>query len=208
MKRTCSAHSFATAWPKKKLNPKYFFKCTIIPLPRIRCNQVLTVVKNSRLWYNRNVHQHHLTSSHDVAKCLLKLRAEISCATLSSPVRESEAKALPYLQAVIKEWLRMWPPIGAVMFKHAPPGGDTIAGVHIPEGTKVGVCWYGISRCKASYGKMQTYFGQKDGWRLKVTSLNSWEGLTTWSLLRGSGAVWERVLHLRYWTKFLSFCWG
>lgn len=44
------------------------------------------------------------------------------------------------------------------MFKLAPPGGDVIAGIPIPEGTKVGICWYGLSRNKESYGEDANVF--------------------------------------------------
>lgn len=87
-----------------------------------------------------------------------KLRNEIFSVSLSNPVRDSEAMTLPYLQAVIKEGLRMYPPISSVMFKHSPPSGDVIAGIRIPGGTKVGLCWYGISRNKESYGKDSQVF--------------------------------------------------
>jgi cytochrome P450 len=78
-------------------------------------------------------------------------------ASLPSPVRESEAKKSDYLQVVIKEGLRMWPPIRTMTFIHAQ-SGDTITGVYIPEGTKVGVCWYVISRSKSSYGEDANVF--------------------------------------------------
>ena len=43
-------------------------------------------------------------------RVLAKLLAEISGATLSSPISDVEAKKMPYLQATIKEGLRIWPP--------------------------------------------------------------------------------------------------
>lgn len=91
------------------------------------------------------------------------LRAEVSSANLSSPVSESEAKAVFYLQAVIEEGLRMWPPVSAMMFKVAPDGGDFIASVRMREGTKVGVCWYGVSRSKECYGEHANVF-QPERW--------------------------------------------
>jgi len=71
-----------------------------------------------------------------------KLRSEIDTAIarqkISSPIRDAEAKQLPYLQACIKEGLRIWPPVTGLMEKEAPPQGDMINGVFVPGGTKIG----------------------------------------------------------------------
>jgi cytochrome P450 len=45
---------------------------------------------------------------------------------------------MPYLQAVIKEGLRIFPPVAGLMSKEVPPGGDAFNGLYIPEGTKIG----------------------------------------------------------------------
>ncbi|TVY71193.1 Cytochrome P450 monooxygenase mpaDE, partial [Lachnellula suecica] len=82
-----------------------------------------------------------------------KICAEIRAGSLSTPISEKEAKSLPYLQAVIREGLRLWPPIASAMFKLPPPGGDTIAGFRIPEGTKVGIAWYKVGRKREIYGE-------------------------------------------------------
>ncbi len=46
---------------------------------------------------------------------------------------------LPYLQACIKEGLRIFPPITALRERVVPPGGDTIGDVVLPGGTTVGL---------------------------------------------------------------------
>ncbi|KAK1511856.1 hypothetical protein CTAM01_00786 [Colletotrichum tamarilloi] len=53
-------------------------------------------------------------------------------------ISDAEARNLPYLQAVIKEGLRIFPPVAGLMAKQAPPEGDTWNGVFIPGGTRVG----------------------------------------------------------------------
>ncbi|KAH9989602.1 putative benzoate 4-monooxygenase cytochrome P450 [Xylariaceae sp. FL0662B] len=63
---------------------------------------------------------------------------------ISSPVRESEAKALPYLQAVIKEGLRRFSPITQLRERVVPPCGDSFDGKAIPGGTFVGINSWGI----------------------------------------------------------------
>jgi cytochrome P450 len=91
------------------------------------------------------------------------LRAEINNAVktegkISSPViKDTEWRHLVYLQAVIKEGLRIWPPVTGMMSKFSPPNGDelTIDGekVFIPGGTNIGWASWGIHRNKAVFGE-------------------------------------------------------
>jgi cytochrome P450 len=71
-----------------------------------------------------------------------KLRGEIDHAvdsgTVTLPVISySEGVQMPYLQACIKEGLRMWQPLNGLQTKVAPAEGATINGVYIPGGTQV-----------------------------------------------------------------------
>lgn len=77
-----------------------------------------------------------------------ELDAAAAAGRLSSPVRDAEAKSLPYLQAVIREGLRLYPPSTGLVSKQVPPGGDTIHGYFLPGGTQVGenVCSIGRDR--------------------------------------------------------------
>ncbi len=75
-------------------------------------------------------------------RVLWRLRAEIDEAVnsgnISNPIRDQEARALPYLQACIKEGLRLFPPVTGLLTKLVPPEGDTIDGVFLPGGTDIG----------------------------------------------------------------------
>lgn len=74
---------------------------------------------------------------------LQKLREEISEAreagNLASPPTFKEGYALPYLQAVIQEAMRMHAPVGLPLQRVVPSGGYHISGHFFPAGTVVGV---------------------------------------------------------------------
>ena len=63
----------------------------------------------------------------------------ISEGAISSPIRVDEARNLPYLQACIREGLRIFPPITYLRERVTPPGGDTIDGRYIPSGVNIGL---------------------------------------------------------------------
>ncbi|KAF9875004.1 cytochrome P450 [Colletotrichum karsti] len=85
--------------------------------------------------------------SNPLAFAALRAEIDIGIATgmLSSPVKDMEAKAMPYLQAVIREGLRLYPPSTGIVSKEVPKGGDTIHGSYLPAGTQLGenVCSIG-----------------------------------------------------------------
>ncbi|KUI71671.1 Pisatin demethylase [Cytospora mali] len=62
----------------------------------------------------------------------------VSEGRVSSPIKQEEAKKIPYLQAVIYEGLRMRPPVPTMFPKVVPPQGDEINGIFVPGGTSVG----------------------------------------------------------------------
>jgi cytochrome P450 len=91
----------------------------------------------------------------------LRLQSEIGKFTrdgrISSPViQESEALAMPYLQAVIREGLRIWPPVTGLLSKTAPSQGDEVEidgkKMFIPGGTDIGYCAWGVHRNKEIFG--------------------------------------------------------
>ncbi|KAI1098302.1 cytochrome P450 [Jackrogersella minutella] len=92
----------------------------------------------------------------------MKLNAEIDEAIqngmISSPIKDTEARQLPYLQAVIKEGLRTFPVVTATFFKKVPKGGDVINGYFVPEGTEVGHNVMGIMRSKKYWGNDSDVF--------------------------------------------------
>lgn len=67
------------------------------------------------------------------------LLTELDDANLSSPIPWATAHKLPYLDACIKEALRMTPAIGIPLERVSPPQGMEISGRHFESGTVLGV---------------------------------------------------------------------
>lgn len=65
---------------------------------------------------------------------LQKLRQEIQDAGLGSEPSFQDTQKLPYLQAVIKESMRLHPGVGFPLFRIVPKGGAVICGRFFPEG--------------------------------------------------------------------------
>lgn len=89
-------------------------------------------------------------------RCYDKARAEIDQADadgrLSEHVSYDECLKLPYLQAVMRESLRLHPGIGFPLERYVPPEGATICGIDFPGGTIVGVTAHAVHRDKAVFG--------------------------------------------------------
>ncbi|KAI6769571.1 hypothetical protein HG530_004200 [Fusarium avenaceum] len=83
------------------------------------------------------------------------LIAEIrqSTSAVSTPISWPQTQTLPYLQAVVREGLRMWPPVAGLGFKQVPPEGDTINGFLVPGGTQVGQGFYAVGRSRLVWGE-------------------------------------------------------
>jgi cytochrome P450 len=85
-----------------------------------------------------------------------KLQAEIDAYYADKPsdhiISYSDTKTLPYLQAVIREGMRLWPPAAGLMTKEVPKGGDILHGHFLPGGTEVGQIMVGIGRGPELWG--------------------------------------------------------
>ncbi|KAK7425613.1 hypothetical protein QQZ08_007936 [Neonectria magnoliae] len=78
-----------------------------------------------------------------------------SCAL---PVTFASAKDLPYLNAVIREALRLHPPMFIMLARTVPKGGARICGRYIREGTECGIPAYVLHRDPA-------VFEDPDAWK-------------------------------------------
>jgi len=63
-----------------------------------------------------------------------EIRQFVSDGRISDPVTFIEAQSMPYLQAVIKEALRLHPAVGQIMARVVPKGGAEFHGYFFPEG--------------------------------------------------------------------------
>ncbi|CAM1502523.1 Fc.00g045070.m01.CDS01 [Cosmosporella sp. VM-42] len=70
------------------------------------------------------------------------------------PPAYKEAKALPYVDAVVREALRMLPGVSMTMERYVPQGGYSLPnGDFLPQGTIVGMSPYILARNKFVYGE-------------------------------------------------------
>ena len=99
-----------------------------------------------------------LTNPHIYKRLQDEIDAHVKLGVASSPITDAEARSMPYLQAVIKEGLRILPPASGAMFKQVPPGGDVIDGKYLPGGTQIGNSPLGIQRMKSIYGPDADHF--------------------------------------------------
>jgi cytochrome P450 len=106
----------------------------------------------------RTVMLNILTNPITYSKLRKEIDAGIATGKISSPITDTEARQLPYLQAVIKEGLRLMPPASGAFFKEVPPTGDTIDGKFIPGGTQIGSSPLGIHCSKKTFGPDADHF--------------------------------------------------
>ncbi|KAH7343128.1 cytochrome P450 [Pyrenochaeta sp. MPI-SDFR-AT-0127] len=64
---------------------------------------------------------------------------------------------LPYLNAVLEESLRVFPPVPASLPRITPPGGETIMGRYVPGGVAVGVHQWSASRSARNWAEPQQF---------------------------------------------------
>lgn len=116
-----------------------------------------------------------------------EIRAADAAGAISHPITDAEARRLPYLQAVIKEGLRVFPPVTGLMPTLVPAGGDVVDGVHVPEGTEIGWSAFGVQHNKGVYGEDAEAF-RPERWLVEDEEA-----------LRGMLSTWELIFKYGKW---------
>ncbi|KAK4209019.1 cytochrome P450 [Rhypophila decipiens] len=92
-------------------------------------------------------------------------------ASSSFPVKYSAVKGLPYLDAVIKETLRLLAVLGTTLDRTVPSQGAVVGGVHLPAGTVVGCSPYVVHRHEATFGEKVDEF-RPERWLVDRDGIN------------------------------------
>ncbi|SMR49013.1 unnamed protein product [Zymoseptoria tritici ST99CH_1E4] len=138
---------------------------------------------------------HFITTSPPILERLLaEANAGIEAGRISRPViKDQEARGLPYLQACIKEGLRMYPPVTGLLAKRVPDEGVHIDvdGVekYIPGGVQIGWNSWAMMRREEIFGKdVEMYRPER------------------WLLRQGGGAA--EVARVKRMTETVELCFG
>lgn len=80
-----------------------------------------------------------------------EINTDVAAGKISGLIKDSEARQLSYLQAVIWEELRICPPLPGLGTKVAPPQGENFRGYTFPEGVEVGFCPESFTRSRETF---------------------------------------------------------
>ncbi|KAL9122683.1 MAG: hypothetical protein Q9187_000769 [Circinaria calcarea] len=98
---------------------------------------------------------YHLSQNPQVMK---KLREEVQKAFKDAKdITMALTRDLPYLNAVIEESLRIYPPAALSLSRIVPHGGASICGQNIPEGTGVGVTSWAATHSQKNFAAPEEY---------------------------------------------------
>jgi cytochrome P450 len=163
--RICLDHSSATASLSKNVNPRLACKCKLKPCISLHPLTGSSMAgADSTATATRCTLLHIITNPSVYAKLCNEISTGIRENRISSPViRNAEALELPYLQACIREGLRIWPPGAGLMTKQAPPDGDYFKGMFIPGNTGIAYSAWGVQRNAQIYGE-DVYVFRPERW--------------------------------------------
>jgi cytochrome P450 len=117
-----------------------------------------------------------------------EIHARIRDGLISDPITFAESKKFPYLQAVIREGLRMWPPATGLLPKVSAKD-ELVCGHWIPAGTNVAWAAWSVMRNKAVFGDDADVFRPERWLDAPVDKLNEME--QTVMMEFATGSRWE-----------------
>jgi cytochrome P450 len=110
------------------------------------------------------------TTPHVHSRLVAEFKTALAKGKVTRPViRDAEAREMPYLQACVKEGLRMYPPVTGLLAKAVPPEGATIGGKFVKGGTQISWNSWGMQRDKEIYGIDPEVF-RPERWLLRDAS--------------------------------------
>jgi len=93
---------------------------------------------------------------------LQKLVAEIrSTFEKEDPITIETTQALPYLNTVLNEGLRLCNPVPGGLYRAVPKGGGTYAGYYVPEGTSIAVRPYVMNRSEKLFSRPREFIPER-----------------------------------------------
>lgn len=92
-----------------------------------------------------------MTNPQVYARFQAEIDQRAAAGLISSPITDAEAKEFPYLQAIIREGIRMWPPATGLLPK-VSKNDEMVCGVRIPAGTNVAWAPWTVMRNKTVFG--------------------------------------------------------
>lgn len=119
------------------------------------------------------------------------LQAEIDAAAKSATrpiIADNHAKSLPYLQACIKEGLRLWPPSMGLMGKISDQD-DVVCGIKVPAKTQVAWAALAVMKDRAVFGENADVFEPRRWIDAEPAQLKEMEA--TYGLVFAGGTRWE-----------------
>ncbi|UKZ66518.1 uncharacterized protein TrAtP1_007692 [Trichoderma atroviride] len=87
------------------------------------------------------------------AKLMTEIDSGISAGHVSEMATLDNSMKMPYLQACMKEGMRLHPIVGQVLERCVPKGGDFLSGHYLPEGTVVGIHAWVIHHDPSIFGE-------------------------------------------------------
>jgi cytochrome P450 len=128
-----------------------------------------------------------MTSPQVYARLQAEIDREISGGRISSPITDAEARRFAYLQAVILEGLRMFPP-AAALYPKVSAKDEVLCGVPIPAGTNVAWSPWSIMRDEQVFGPDAGLF-RPERWMEQSDMSKAME--QTVMMAFASGSRWE-----------------
>ncbi|KAI8952146.1 cytochrome P450 [Xylaria longipes] len=68
---------------------------------------------------------------------------------------------LAYTLAVLRETMRIYPPVPVMAPRQVPRGGGTVDGRYLPEGTKIGCCQYAVNHLESNFRHPEQFIPER-----------------------------------------------